>query len=77
MLQLDEKVESILSDAFNVLIDNEKKISEAITKTKRGASEDVDDVEEMCEINRGPKASSQGHGVVNVTEVLLQSDFEI
>lgn len=70
VLKLDEKMENILTDAFYVLIDNEKKISEAIIKTKKGNSDDVDDIEEMGEGNRDPqRRTNQGHGIVNVTEV--------
>ncbi len=66
---VDEKMENIIDDAFKVLIDNEKKISEAITKSKKSSTDEIEDIEEMNEgaANREPK-KSHGHPVV-ITEV--------
>ena len=68
-LAIDGKVENILTDAFFVLVDNEKKISEAISKNKKGNNEEVDDVEEMDRDQQ--KKSGQ---TVNVTEVQFSLD---
>lgn len=66
-LKLDEKTESILLDAFDVLIDNEKKISDAISKSKRGANEEGDEVEEAEGISSQGGKKSQGLVVTEVS----------
>lgn len=70
VLKLDEKSENILADAFNVLVDNEKKISEAITKSKRGNTDDAEEIEELTEGNREAKKTHGGHAVATITEVM-------
>lgn len=62
-LKLDEKTENILSDAFNLLVDNEKKISEAITRSKKGNIEEAEEIEEVNEANREPKKSQSGQAI--------------
>lgn len=64
-LKLDEKTEAILSDAFTILIDNEKKVANAISK-KKGNTEEEEEIEET-ESSQAKKA--HGHTVVTVTEV--------
>lgn len=68
VLKLNEKTENILEDAFNLLIDNERKISEAITKSKKNNTDDGEEIEEICEGNRDTKKPS-GHAVATITEV--------
>lgn len=62
-LKLDEKTENILADAFNLLIDNEKKISEAISRSKKGSIEEAEEIEEVSEANREPKKLPSGQAV--------------
>lgn len=66
MLPLDEKTEDILTDAFKMLIDNEKKIANTISK-KRSNNEDEEEIEDS-EASQAKKA--HGHVVANITEVL-------
>lgn len=62
-LKLDEKTENILADAFNLLVDNEKKISEAITRSKKGNNEEVEEIEEVNAANPEPKKAQSGQSI--------------
>lgn len=64
-MKLEEKTENIVTDAFRILIHNEKEIANAISKKKSNN----DDEEEVEDADTSQARKSHGHVVAKIDEV--------